>query len=239
MKNSSEAVASIAALKDGLRRNIYQFIRRSRRAVTREEVANDAGISTKLAAFHLDQLVDRGLLTTYYARPPGRSGPGAGRTAKFYEPSDVEIQVSIPARDYRLAGKLLVEAVKSQRPGESAHDAALRVARDSGVRLAEDLRKALGGGRVGAERALSSIESLLEQHGYEPYRPHKGEIRLRNCPFHHLSQQAPDLICGMNHALVEGVTRGLGNQSLQVLLEPSSPNCCVCLRSPSASTPKS
>ena len=175
--------------------------------------------------------VDRGLLTTHYARPAGRSGPGAGRTAKFYRPADAEIQVSIPARDYRLAAELLLEAMKTQTPEESARDAALRVGRSAGQELAKEVRKKLGAGRVGVERALSSVESSLEGLGYEPYRAHKGEVRLHNCPFHQLSQREPDPICGINHAFVEGLTAGLGSSALEVCLEPASPECCVCIRS--------
>ena len=232
MKGLPEGAVSLSALKDELRRNIYRFVRSSRRAVTREEVAREAGISTKLAAFHLDQLVDRGLLKFHYARPPGRSGPGAGRTSKYYEPSDAEIEVSIPQREYELAGSLLLKALQTQKPGESPRDAALRVAGEAGWEIAEQLRNGLGRRRVGAERALSSIQAVLEEHGYEPYQSAKGEIRLKNCPFHHLSAQAPEWICGMNRSFIEGMARGLGNQSLEVCLEPSAPECCVCLRLP-------
>lgn len=233
MKGLSEGAGSLAVLKDELRRNIYRFVRGSRRAVTRKEVAREAGISTKLAAFHLDQLVDRGFLRFHYARPPGRSGPGAGRTSKYYEPSDLEIEVSIPQREYQLVGRLLLNALQTQQPGETPRDAVLRVADEAGRELAQELRETVGRRRIGPERALSSIQTVLEEHGYEPYEAAKGEIRLKNCPFHHLSADAPDWICGMNQAFIEGMVRGLGNESLEVALEPSAPECCVRLRLPS------
>lgn len=233
MSAFSEGIAAAAALKDELRSRIYGFIRRSRRAVTREEVAADVGISTKLAAFHLDHLVDRGLLSTHYARPPGRSGPGAGRTSKFYRPSDKEVQISIPPRHYDVAGELLLRALSSQSPDESPGEAALRVSSEAGLELGRELRASVGKGRVGAERALRVVEKVLEERGYEPYRAEKGVVRLRNCPFHHLAQQAPDFICAMNREFVDGIAKGLGNRSLQVLLEPSPTECCVCIRLPS------
>src|ERR671919_1152492 len=108
------AAGSIGALEDDIRRALYLFARRHGRPVSREEAAAAVGISRKLAAFHLDKLVGRGLLTAHYARPPGRSGPGAGRSAKFYEPADLEIDVSIPERRYDLAGHLLLSAIRSE-----------------------------------------------------------------------------------------------------------------------------
>jgi predicted ArsR family transcriptional regulator len=234
MSALTEGIAAAAALKDELRSRIYQFIRRSRRAVTREEVASEAGISTKLAAFHLDHLVDRGLLRTHYARPAGRSGPGAGRTSKFYEPSDLQVDISIPPRQYDVAGDLLLKALSTQNPDEAPGEAALRVSREAGLELGRELRTSVGKGRIGAERALRIIENILQERGYEPYRAEKGIVRLRNCPFHHLARQAPEFICGMNRQFVEGIANGLGNDSLQILLEPSPEECCVCMRLPTA-----
>jgi predicted ArsR family transcriptional regulator len=234
MSEFTESIASAAALKDQLRSRIYEFIRRSRKAVTREEVATEIGISTKLAAFHLDHLVDRGLLTTHYARPAGRSGPGAGRTSKYYQPSGLQVEISIPPRKYDVAGELLLKALSTQNPGESPGEASLRVSREAGLELGRELRTSVGKGRIGAERALRIIEDVLQERGYEPYRAGKGVVRLRNCPFHDLAKQAPEFICGMNRQFVEGIAHGLGNDSLQVLLDPSPEECCVCMRLPAA-----
>src|SRR5688572_23791265 len=109
-------IARIAVLEDDLRRRIYEFLRRAGRPVTREEVASDAGISWRLAAFHLEKLLERGLLKAHYARPPGRSGPGAGRSAKYYEPSEIEVEVPLPERRYDLVGRLLIEAIEAETP---------------------------------------------------------------------------------------------------------------------------
>ncbi len=230
--NLSE-VRRISALDDELRHRLYLFTRAARRAVSREDAAEHAGISTKLAAFHLDKLVDRGLLKTYFARPGGRSGRGAGRTAKFYEPSDAQIDLSVPPRRYRFVGELLVKALKDQGSEETPQQAADRVADKAGRDLADTFRPTLSGAaRLGPERALTAVGKVLQDHGYEPYRPNPREVALKNCPFHELARQAPDLVCRMNHSFLEGLTRGLGNDSVQVLLEPSEVECCVRLRLP-------
>lgn len=226
-------IARVAVLEDDLRRRIYAFIRRARRPVNREEVASDAGISWRLAAFHLEKLLDRGLLKAHFARPPGRSGPGAGRSAKYYEPSDIEVAISLPERRYDLAGRLLLEAIQAEGPGESARETALRVAGKHGSELGEEVRRTRGlRRRSGAERTLAVAESVLEDHGFEPYRDQPEVVALRNCPFHSLATIAPDLVCEMNRSFIDGMLRGMGNENVQAVLACKPGDCCVSLRAP-------
>jgi predicted ArsR family transcriptional regulator len=93
------------------------------------------GISRKLAAFHLDKLVDAGLLRAGYG------APGAvrkvGRRPKVYEPTDNEIRVSIPDRRRELLADLLVEAVLTEGDDETAAQAAVRTAGNRGRELGE------------------------------------------------------------------------------------------------------
>jgi predicted ArsR family transcriptional regulator len=223
-----EAASRLAALDDQNRRRMYLFIRNQGRPVSREEVAKELGLSRKLAAFHLDKLSDKGLLKFHYARPPGRSGPGAGRPAKVYEPSDARIEVSVPQRRYDLAGSLLVDAVQTQPAGR---EQAIRVARDAGTILGRRIRETKRLRPPGAERTLAVAKEVLQEYGYEPFEGPLQEMALRNCPFHSLSAYAPELICPMNHAFVEGVVRGLGNESVTVDLVRTPGQCCVRLHS--------
>jgi predicted ArsR family transcriptional regulator len=154
------------------------------------EVAAAVGVSRKLAAFHLDKLAGQGLLNFHYRRPPGRSGPGAGRPAKVYEPSDVEMQVSIPQRRYDLVGKMLVDAIETAAPGESARERAMSTAEETGQRLGEEVRRTRRLRPPGAERTLAVLEDVFEGYGFEPLR--EGDaLRLRNCPFHSLARHPP------------------------------------------------
>jgi len=229
---AKNGIRGVAALDEPLRHRIFDLVRRARRALTRDDVAAELGISRKLAAFHLDKLLARGLLKTHYARPPGRSGPGAGRTAKYYEPSEMEIDVTIPERRYDLAGALLVEAVRSEAPGERARDAALRVAREHGISLGQEVRRERKLRSPGPERALAIAEEVLEEHGYEPYSDDRRILALRNCPFHSLAQLSRDLMCAMNQAFIDGLLRGLGNETVDAVLECKPGDCCVTLRAP-------
>ncbi|MGH2785026.1 MAG: helix-turn-helix domain-containing protein [Actinomycetota bacterium] len=231
-KQSGSPIEQLAVLEDGLRRRIYRYLRRAGRPATREEVADETGISRRLAAFHLEKLLKESLLRSHYARPPGRGGPGAGRSAKYYEPSDVELSISIPDRNYDLAGSLLVDAINHAKPKESAQDAALRVSAEKGRELGDRSRHDRRLGRPGPERTMSVAQEMLEEYGYEPYRDGKTTVALRNCPFHALAQQAPDLVCSMNRSFIDGMLRGLGNESVEAVLECKAGDCCVTLRAP-------
>ncbi|MER7209532.1 helix-turn-helix domain-containing protein [Streptosporangium sp. NPDC000239] len=222
------ALDSLSVLGEGTRRQIFAFIRRARRPVTREETAADVGISRKLAAFHLDKLVDAGLLRTRHASPTGLRK--VGRQPKLYEPTDSPIQVSIPDRRHELLAALLLRAVLAEGENETAANAAIRTARQHGDELGGQDRARLRPGRLGAERGLTLCEQMLNQHGFEPAREAPDRLRLRNCPFHPLAAQAPDLVCGMNHAFLTGYLQGLQAGAVQAVLAPRSGECCVQLQ---------
>lgn len=224
--------AALAVLDDELRRRIFLFVRSQGIAVSREQVAQEVGISRKLAAFHLDKLVEKGLLNHHYARPPGRGGPGAGRPAKVYEPSAMTIEISVPQRQYELAGRLLLDGVANQGEGMSARDSTYAAAMAQGSELGKSANSGRGLRHPGPERTLAAAEEILTEQGFEPFRESPKVLALRNCPFHALAARSPEVVCGMNRSFIEGIVRGLGNESVQAVLAPESGHCCVKLCSP-------
>jgi predicted ArsR family transcriptional regulator len=212
-------IGAISALADPVRRTAYQVVAGADRPVGRDEVAAALGVGRSLAAFHLDKLVDAGLLEVSYARRSGRSGPGAGRPAKLYRRSAGERTVSVPPREYRTAAELLAEAV--ERAG--ADQTLYVVAREHGRELG-----AAGEQRVEARAdARDELVATLERLGYEPERE-DSTVRLRNCPFHHLSNEFPPLVCGMNLALLEGVVERVA-PGCEARLDRGPAGCCVVL----------
>lgn len=224
--------AALAVLDDDLRRRIFLFVRSQGVPVTRERVAQEVGISRKLAAFHLDKLVEKGLLNHHYARPPGKGGPGAGRPAKVYEPSAMTIEISVPQRRYELAGRLLLDGVVNQAEGVPARDSTNAAAMAQGNELGKGASSGRNLRHPGPERTLAAAEEILTEQGFEPFRESPKVLALRNCPFHALAARSPEVVCGMNRSFIEGVVRGLGNESVQVVLAPEPGHCCVKLCSP-------
>lgn len=229
MSQDSIAIALVALLDDDLRRQVYEFVRRRGRGVTRTEVARELAISTNLAAFHLDRLTAAGLLDARYERPAGHPTT-TGRAPKVYEPSDVEIEIAIPPRRYDIPARILLGALATRRADETARAAAERVGRERGLEIGTAARARLRGRRGGRERALRGAQAVLGDHGYEPYATPTGEVRLRNCPFDRLARESPDIVCAMNRALIEGVVVGLGDGSIEALFDPRPGECCVTIR---------
>jgi predicted ArsR family transcriptional regulator len=211
-------VAAVASLDQPTRRRIYDHVRAHPVPLSRDDVADALGVPRQTAAFHLDRLAEQGLLAVSFARRSGRSGPGAGRPAKFYQRSAREVSVSLPPRHYDLAGRLLAGAVlEAEQSGQPPREVLDRRARDFGHALA---REQSGEGGTGV------LMDLLEDHGYEP-QVAGADIILHNCPFHAMAQEHTELVCGMNLHLLEGVLAGLGRAGLHACLDPAPSRCCV------------
>lgn len=232
MRQKKQAhVDAIAALQGPTRSAIYLAVRRARDPLTREDIADATGVSPRLAGFHLEKLCDLGLVKCWYQRPPGRSGPGAGRTSKYYGPSDREIHVSFPERRYDLAATIFLEALQRQRPDERAARTALRAARARGRAVGEDFRSKRRTSLRGTENSLRAASEILDEVGYEPYATDDNMLALRNCPFGLLSSADAVIPCEMNQAFISGILRGLGVERLDANLTRPPGHCCVTVSS--------
>lgn len=217
-------IKAVAALDDELRRGMFTFIRAARRPVTRDEAATAVGISRKLAAFHLDKLVDAGVLQADFQPAGGRK---VGRAPKAYRPVDSDIRVGIPPRSPELLAELLLQAVLACGEHENATAATIRVAREHGRQIGVTERERARPGRLGAERALTLIVGILQRQGFEADRTSSTAVRLRTCPFHPLAAKAPEAVCGLNHALLDGIVDGLAAPAVRAVLDPRTGECCV------------
>jgi predicted ArsR family transcriptional regulator len=218
------AVAAIAALDDDVRGALYTCVRNATGPLTREEAAQYVGISRKLAAFHLDKLVEAGLLE---AGTEPRGAPRVGRAPKLYRPAAEAVAVCVPPRDLGLLARVLLDALVSKQGVESGTAAAARVAEERGRQRGADERERLRPGRLGAERAVTIAARVLEEQGFEPHRA-ADTVRLRNCPFHPLAAEHPEVVCGLNHAFVHGLLAGLqAEQVVEPVLAPRPGACCV------------
>lgn len=225
MRAVIDAVRAVAALDDPQRARLYQVVREAGAPITREEAASRVGISRKLAAFHLDRLVDAGLLTVSFERPSGVAAR-IGRAPKRYRASAVEVQVSIPERHYDLLGEIVLDALEQARPAETPAQAAYRLASERGRDLGAQTRRQRGLGRLGPERSAAIVSELLAGAGFEP-APCGDRIVQRNCPFHRLAQRSPALVCGINRSFVDGILEGLRAGRLRAELDPADDRCCV------------
>jgi predicted ArsR family transcriptional regulator len=225
-KDFDRRVASIAALAEPVRRALYLYVVGQPEPVGREQAAAAVGVAHHVAKFNLDRLEEEGLLEAEYSRPPGRSGPGAGRPAKLYRRSSREIEVSLPERRYDLAGQVMATAIATSEQTAIPISATLAgAATDAGRVLGHQVR-VKAGARPSHARTLRAVSDVLTEHGYEPRAAGKA-ITLANCPFHSLAQDHTELVCGMNLDLMHGLLEGLGSGLLRARLTPTPGRCCV------------
>ena len=216
-------VSGIAALAEPARRALYEFVVSQPGPVSREQAAHGASLPLHSAKFHLDRLVDEGLLEVEFRRLSGRTGPGAGRPSKLYRRADRQVSVSLPERRYDLAGQVLARGVDDAvRDGVAVADAVRSAAAREGRRIAAE---AEAPGTPGTSE-LDRTARVLADYGYEP-RVADDEMTLANCPFDRLAKDHTELVCGLNLALVDGVVEGLGCTRLESSLDPQPDQCCV------------
>ena len=167
------------------------------RAASISEIADATGVHRNVARRRLERLVAAGLLTASFERPPGRSGPGAGRPAKVYSPTPDTTAIEFPARRYPELVGLLVDAVPNRRRSEIGVQFGRELASTAGVEPAHDARRGLEGlcralGAVGFQARLEHLEDG------------RAEIVTPTCPLRPLVVANP-AVAEIDHALWRGL----------------------------------
>lgn len=211
-------MAAVASLGDEKRRQLYELISDSDAPVGREEAALTLGLSRSTASFHLDRLVQDGLLAVEFRKTSGKSGPGSGRPAKLYRPAASEVGASVPDRNYDLAGELLAAAIEhSTATGNAVGDSLLAASYSRGQALAS---------------GAASLEEFVAGEGYEPQPDGTGGLVLVNCPFHRLSHGHPGVVCAMNGSFLQGAAAACGESEERVAQNIVPGQCCARIARP-------
>ncbi len=174
-----ERATSVGALADPTRRALYEYVVSRPDAVGREEAATALDLPPHTANFHLDRLVEAGLLDSEFRRLTGRTGPGAGRPSKLYRRAERQWSVSLPDRHYDLVGAILASGIERARDGRAALDEAI------------DAAAAETGRSVGAAAApgdLGTFTEVLAGQGYEPRLARRRHRAARQLPLRRARQ---------------------------------------------------
>ena len=224
-----QQLTGLAGLGDPIRRALYRYVADRGVPISREEAAQAAGISRPLAAYHLDKLVDDGLLEPRYHHRGGRRGPGAGRPTKHYVRAERQIELSLPARDYAALAELLAGAVEAD-PSGTASAALNRAAATLGAELGTEAASGVAPDGD-PDQVHAAVRQALAARGYEPYDGPGGTIRLRNCPFDRIAGQHRQVVCGANHAMLKALVDRVDGDppTVRAVLDPQPGRCCVTL----------
>lgn len=199
-------VADLAStLGDTTRRGIYVAVRESLEPVTASQIADLFDIHANVARHHLDRLVADGYLQVTRRRPSGRTGPGAGRPAKHYEPTRKNVSVQFPARRYDLLAELLLRVIERVAP-ETAPETARQIGREFGRELAADIGFP---DETGYDAAAIAVARALMGVGFEvEARPSDHELVTRFCPFGESAKSHPEIVCQIDQGLISGLLEG-------------------------------
>lgn len=172
-------------------------VRRRPRAASISEIAGATGVHRNVARRRLERLVAAGLLTASFERPPGRTGPGAGRPAKVYAPTPDTTAIEFPERRYPELVGLLADAVPPERLSEIGVQFGGALASTAGVESARDARTGL----EGLCRALGTVGFQARVEHFEDGR---AEIVTPTCPLRPLVVANP-AVAEVDHALWRGL----------------------------------
>jgi predicted ArsR family transcriptional regulator len=238
MTDLESSLNGVAALAEPVRRDLYLYVAGQAEPVSREQAAEGVGVAAHTAKFHLDKLALEGLLDIEYRRLSGRSGPGAGRPTKLYRRSQREVSVSLPQRQYALAGQLMARAIDvSTREGRPVVEALHQEAELLGQAMATEPSGARdephhpGAAQTEPSAGPPDLLGVLAEQGFEPHEE-GGRITLGNCPFAALAREHTELVCGMNLALVGAIAEELGESGRSARLDPAPGRCCVVFAPP-------
>jgi predicted ArsR family transcriptional regulator len=222
MNRDHDQMHRLASLADPARRSVYAFVVEHATGADRNQVAAALDLSRSLAAYHLERLVEDGLLTARFEHRGTRRGPGSGRPSKIYERADTEFEVSLPPRDYGLAARVMADALDAL--ADQGTNAITAAAQRQGSEL-----RASGSLAKGGPADLDAVARELAGFGYEPY-PRDDCLRMRNCPFDAIARDHRELVCSMNVALVRSLLDAGPKGAFDVALEPEDNECCVAIR---------
>ncbi len=187
------------------------------------DVAAATGLHTNTARFHLDGLVNAGLVdrATESREQPGRpralytARPGSARGGQ---------------RSYRLLAEILTDYLASHaaRPAKESLEA--------GRRWGRNLAQAPSGPRqrrrpVDAAGATRELVTMLDDVGFRPEARttrRERQILLRHCPFRETALEHEEVVCAVHLGLMQGMLTELDAPIVAERLDPFvEPSLCI------------
>ena len=172
-------------------------IQRAAEPVGVSEIANRIGVHPNTVRFHLEALVDDGIVERV---PDTPSGPGRPRAGYRARPG----LARGGARRYRVLAEILLSHLSATSDDPAA--AATAAGRTWGGHL---VPRPAPSRKVTRDDAVNRLTAMLGDLDFAP-EPVAGEhgppdrIRLRHCPFLELAEPHRDLVCPLHLGLMQG-----------------------------------
>ena len=187
---------------------VLKALRDAPHALRITDIARLLDVHANTVRFHLDALVDAGLVERV---PSAASGPG--RPALVYRP----VPAMDPAgpRSFRFLSEVLLGELAA---GDDGHGRAV----DAGRRWALATMPAST-----RAPATATLVEMLDRLGFAPQTPSAGRIDLHNCPFLEVVEPYGRLVCALHSGLLRGAAERLGGRLSGARLVPfAEPYLC-------------
>jgi predicted ArsR family transcriptional regulator len=207
------------ALGDPTRRSLLDVLEGSAEPLDARTLAELLDLHVNTVRWHLDILVEAGIVAREATEAAGRGRPPYG---------------------YRLSGGMLIDGpegasfltqVLADVIARTDPEADSRVEQAGRIRGRALVRPRLGAEGAGAEEAVGVVVELLDRFGFEPRVQHlrRGRrIAMRPCPFGELAAEHPSVVCRAHLGLMRGVLDTLRSPIEATGLEPfAKPNLCL------------
>lgn len=202
------------------------------RGLSAGELGERLGLHVTTVRFHLDQLVDVGLVT-----PRDERGQ-VGRPKRRYAASPGPLPEVQRTESYRMLTAVLAEALA---------DGTVATAEEAGRRwlLTNSASIVTTAGTVDGHPStparnrsqwfakIGTLVDVLDEWGYAPELAtlnggHTAELQLHHCPLRDLVDTNPDVACGVHRGIIQGTLDAIGEGDAELKLTPL-PRPDVCL----------
>lgn len=182
------------------------------------EIAEHLGVHITTARFHLDLLIDAGIVQTQSIRS------GVGRPHKVYSVRPGSLRAASSEQSYRRLAELLADSLAAGQH-TTPEDAGAAWGRSKTAAV-------LGAGTGDPARSsgqwigkIGQMVDVLQEWGYTPEIAlaadgRTARVSLRDCPFLELAAKHPDVVCGVHRGLIRGTLEALGENNTEIGLEP-------------------
>ena len=202
--NSRQALDGVSRIA------LLETLRRSRKPLSVQQLADEVGLHSNTVRFHLGRLTRAGLVQEESAGP---SGPGRPKLVYSAAPE----QDNASFNGYQLLAEIL--AAQLATSSAAPVDEALAAGREWGRHLTERPGPFAS---TSPKEALKQLISLLDDLGFEPEQESDGEsLQLHSCPFRTVAEHRPDVACSVHLGLMRGALSEMGAPLAATVLEPS------------------
>ena len=184
--------------------------------MTAVEAGDRLGLHANSARFHLDRLVEEGLV-----RRQREERITPGRPKVLYAAASAAPAVA--HRSYRLLAEILTSLLTEQLPDPAA--SAEQAGRAWGRHLSAPARSPEG---ADAADALGTLVERLDGVGFDSHLvdvPESLRLEVSHCPFLEVAESHSDVVCSVHLGLMRGILDQAGTsvavESLEPLVEPS------------------